>query len=137
MADDWITPKEDAGDWWPLPLIGAVAASLPTLILISYPIYINLQGIGPGLPPGSIIVAIVAALYGGAAGRLIPRFGIPKALAIPIIPAFLLVFGLFSVLTRGQSLEFTIIVLVASVVVAWLAFWLWARKHPTLGGPSS
>src|SRR5262245_29384334 len=36
-------------------------------------------------------VDISHALYGAAAGMLIRRFGIPKAIAIPVIPALLLV----------------------------------------------
>jgi hypothetical protein len=75
---------------WVLPLIGASAASLPTLAVLAL--------IGANLNY-ALYHGMIYALYGGAAGMLIRRFGILKAVAIPIVPAVLLL--LSSILTMN------------------------------------
>jgi hypothetical protein len=71
---------------WLLPLIGAGAASLPVLVallvfMLSDPVPMPKEDKIWG-----VISAVLCGLYGGAAGMLIPRFGILKAMAIPVIP---------------------------------------------------
>jgi hypothetical protein len=118
---------------WLLPAIGAIAASLPAALLTVidsyYPVYIAL---------------VVEALYGGAAGMLVPRFGILKAIAIPIIPGAVLAFVLLAAIGLVQEpigLDVHQLQLHAAMVggssvwgimLAWLAFWLhsrWVRKQ--------
>ena len=122
---------------WLLPLIGAVAASLPIPAFLAWLVARH------GSPPASIYfyffaVVMIYASYGGAAGILIRRFGIPKAAAIPVIPALLLllVVGAFLGWTRslvewlvpvslGTSGWIDGLVLFApAAMCAWLAFWL-------------
>jgi len=74
---------------WVLPLIGAGAAALTMLLFTAAIVFSN------DVPPRHIryiffAAVMIDALYGGAAGMLTRRFGIPKAVAIPIIPALLL-----------------------------------------------
>jgi TIR domain-containing protein len=73
---------------WLLPLIGAGAASLPMLLLA---VWVASNVSDPSIYIPYIFVVMSHALYGGAAGMLIARFGIPKAVAIPVIPALLLI----------------------------------------------
>ena len=121
---------------WLLPAIGAIAASLPAAVLS----LIDLTG-----PTKPISIAfIVNALYGVAAGMLVPRFGILKAIAIPIVPAGLLAFVLLVTIELFQepyvidahqlqvAAELVGASSVYGIMVAWLAFWLhskWVRKR--------
>jgi hypothetical protein len=111
---------------WLLPLIGAGAASLPVLVallvfMLSDPVPMPKEDKIWG-----VISAVLCGLYGGAAGMLIPRFGILKAMAIPVIPGFLLIFAT----TAGLRPRLSDALFVAlfwqglAVIVAWLAFWL-------------
>ena len=80
---------------------------------------------------------MIYASYGGAAGILIRRFGIPKAVAIPIIPAVLL-FLVLSAFYIPKGLDplglvgVFVFLLVLVVMGVLLVFWLhslWARKY--------
>ena len=53
--------------------------------------------------PTKFVAFIVNALYGGAAGMLVPRFGILKAIAIPIIPGGVLAFVLLAAIGLVQK----------------------------------
>jgi TIR domain-containing protein len=72
---------------WLLPLIGAVVAALPMVVL-----YGILQNASPPASDAwkALVLSVIYALYGGAAGMFVPRFRIPRAVALPAIPAFLL-----------------------------------------------
>jgi TIR domain len=120
---------------WLLPLIGAGAA------LLVLPLFLALYATGgtkdPELLRYTSIFYIFGSLYGGAAGMLIRRFGILKAVAIPVIPYALLI-GFFALTILGwpssatDPLIIVAIYVVPPVVCTWLAFWLhslWARKH--------
>jgi hypothetical protein len=118
---------------WLLPLIGAGAASL-SILLIALLIMAS-RNVYPPFPHLTIIASLIAFLYGGAAGMLIRRFGILKAVAIPVIPCALL-FLLFTwAIFMSGNPAFPIIVaigVVPPVMCTWLAFWLqslWARKR--------
>jgi hypothetical protein len=115
---------------WQLPLIGAIVAALPMVVV---------GGLFLSSPPDAqhawlpLVLSIIYALWGGAAGMLVPRFSIPRAVGIPTIPAFSLglVIGLL-----GSLLPATVFILIVSAVPAyfltWLAFWLyssWVRKQ--------
>jgi hypothetical protein len=126
-------PHQQVKPW--LPLIGAGAA------LLVLPLFLALYATGgtkdPELLRYSSIFYIFGSLYGGAAGMLIRRFGILKAVAIPVIPYALLV-GLFASAILGwpstatDPLIIVAIYVVPPVVCTWLAFWLhslWARKY--------
>src|SRR5262249_9361389 len=125
---------------WLLPLIGDGAASLPSLVGLFFN---YLASAGTGIYQGEFIITdrtavscIISALYGGGAGMLIRRFGIPKAVTIPIIPAFLLLFALLVVfyspvqhgyvaaapLSKGAVIVNEFIWLGVSAMIAWLAF---------------
>jgi hypothetical protein len=116
---------------WLLPLIGAGAASLlPTLVLA-------LHAMSGGTYPWVItIICIIGFLYGGAAGMVIRRFGILKAMAFPVIPYVLsIVFVLRQTFTPGWSEKLLwavlAIVVVPTVMCTLLAFWLhslWYRR---------
>src|SRR5262249_14838391 len=133
QTEDWYKP-------WLLPLIGAGAASLPSLVVLFFN---YLAYAGTGIYQGEFIITdrtvisfIISALYGGAAGMLIRRFGIPKAVTIPIIPAFLLLFALLVVfyspvqhgyvaaapLSKGAVIVNEFIWLGVSPIIAWLPF---------------
>jgi hypothetical protein len=118
---------------WLLPTMGAIAASLPaagfTFLEFYYPVYVAL---------------VVDALYGAAAGMLVPRFGILKAIAIPIIPGGVLALFLLAAIALVQDpIDLNAYQLrmhaalvggmsVWGIMVAWLAFWLhsrWVRKQ--------
>jgi hypothetical protein len=71
---------------WPLLLIGAAAAALPTLV---FWLYISFDTTKTQYNPSDVFFIAIPALYGGAAGMLLRHFGILKAVAIPVIPAFL------------------------------------------------
>jgi hypothetical protein len=91
--------------------------------------------VAKGGPVGLFVLVVIDALYGGAAGMLVPRFGIPKAVAIPVIPAMLLLVLSMAFIGISRQQEFLLgiaIFLAPAVVGAWLAFWLhsrWARKQ--------
>jgi len=115
---------------WLLPLIGAVVASLSTLLAL-----VASVTKGQLVPPVFFLAMMINALYGGAAGMLIRRFGIPKAMAIPVIPALLLLLVVAQKFTpRGDSADFMdlLFLFVLALMAAWLAFfWLlsmWARS---------
>jgi hypothetical protein len=118
---------------WLLPLIGAAAAALPTLVFwlyISFGTTTKTQ-----YNPSDVFFIAIPALYGGAAGMLLRHFGILKAVAIPVIPAFLLfvTFSIFAVQhgDRDNNVGTALFLLVPPVICAWLAFWLhsrWVRK---------
>src|SRR5262249_27136034 len=83
----------------------------------------------------AITVSLIACLYGGATGMLIRRFGILKALAIPVIP-YVLSIVLFAFAIIGRPVDWKVDVIamfvVPPVVFTWLVFWLhslWARKQ--------
>jgi TIR domain len=116
---------------WLLPLIGAVVAALPMVVL--YGILKNSSN-----PPRdawvALVLSIIYALYGGAAGMLVPRFGIPRAVALPAIPAFLLglVFLGFAESWETFLIPLTGATFVPAYFLTWLAFWLharWVRKQ--------
>src|SRR5262245_37162619 len=97
----------------------------------------------------------VHALYGGAAAMLIRRFGVPKAIAIPVVPALLLILGVSHIISAESKYGMTIftvvyyllyhrfgpmlvgtpnvlavvvvVYFVPAVVCTWLAFWLYSR----------
>jgi TIR domain-containing protein len=107
---------------WLLPLIGAFAACIPGIALAPS-LYVK----------ESFAVLTSQVLYGVVAGMLIRPLGIPKALAIPIIPAILFFFVLVSSVTSWDvwNLVLATVFLVAAGLAAWLAFWLYslcARK---------
>jgi TIR domain len=117
---------------WPLLLMGAAAAALPTLV---FWLYISFDTTKTQYNPSDVFFIAIPALYGGAAGMLLRHFGILKAVAIPVIPAFLL-FVIFSIFAPqhgdGNNVGTALILLVPPVICAWLAFWLhsrWARKR--------
>jgi len=73
------------------------------------------------------VIVIIFALYGGVAGMFIRRFGIPKAVANPVIPYVLSIvlfwlttFG--TLLPRQQALIPVIAIFVSPVMCSWLAF---------------
>jgi hypothetical protein len=117
------TQRESRPKSWMLPLIGAFAACIPGLAL------------APSLyMKESFAVLTSQVLYGGAAGMLIRPFGIPKALAIPLIPTILFFFVLVSSVTSWDTWNLAVatVLLVPAGVAAWLAFWLYsfcARKY--------
>jgi hypothetical protein len=120
---------------WLLPLIGTGAASLPVLLPVAWRAATE-EGVPPVAHLTAFPVVMIHALYGGAAGMLVRRFGIPKAVAIPVIPILLLhlVFILVVRAFFGISMDVLTLLLlfVSSVICAWLAFWLhslWARKR--------
>jgi len=128
---------------WLLPLIGAVVAAPPMVVL--YGILRNSQKSSDIEDAWMLflVLSIICALYGGAAGMLVPRFGIPRAVAIPAIPAFLLELVFLGFLKLWDIAGFsllpvTILILVTAVLfvpsyfLTWLAFWLhslWFRKR--------
>jgi hypothetical protein len=116
---------------WLLPLIGAVVAALPMVVL-----YGILQNSSPPATDAwkALALSIIYALYGGAAGMFVPRFGIPRAVALPAIPAFLLglVFWAFAAPSWESIILVAAVTFVPSYFLTWLAFWLhsrWARKQ--------
>ena len=122
-------PRQSAEQWL-LPLIGAGAASLPILLFLAWMVAQH------GWPPANIVFFVMTfvmtqALYGSATGMLIRRFGIPKAVAIPIIPFLFLAFFV----NEGIVFVGYLMILLwsaAAIVCTWLAFWLhsrWARKQ--------
>jgi len=128
---------------WLLPLIGAGAACLPTPLFVAW-----LGAPAGGQLPNSIHFyffagAMIYASYGGAAGILIRRFGIPKAVAIPVIPALLLLLVVGAFWGWNWSLVLWVVVgdrkepigwidglvlFVPAVICTWLAFWLLSRR---------
>jgi TIR domain len=138
---------------WLLPLIGAGAASLPMVLLAAR--FVWYFDAGDYLY--FFTVGMIHSLYGAAAGMLIRRFGLLKALAIPVIPAlslaFVVCFALFNIsytlllwqygvgfelpyMTPSGRLVFAaatvVVCFVLAVIFTWLAFWLhslWARKQ--------
>src|SRR5262245_5168877 len=138
-------PQEPVKPWL-LPLIGAGAASLPGLLVEAWMLAKY------GWPPASwyfylFAAVMIYALYGGAAGMLIRRFGIPKAVAIPVIPALLLFLvvaivhpplpeTIVSVVLElggsGRRWIDGLVLAVMAVMCTWLAFWWhsrWVRKQ--------
>jgi hypothetical protein len=112
---------------WLLPLIGAGAAALLTLPIVAH--VASVEGVS-----FLFVFVMVYALYGGAAGLLVRRFGIPIAVAIPIIPAVLLLLlvSTFSPKDIPGTMGGSVTLFVPTVMVVWLAFWLhslWARKR--------
>ena len=128
---------------WLLPLIGAVVAALTVL----FPLTIELFSSDPRTPLAWEPLALfITALYGGAAGLLVQRFDIPRAVAIPAIPAILLLLFVFSWTTHDKSESWIANLEQALVVIGWscafisLTFYLhslWVRKQQTIGGPST
>jgi TIR domain len=112
---------------WLLPLIGAIVAALP---MFAVGALFHDQDTWKFL-----ITSIIHALYGGAAGMLLPRFGIPRAVALPAIPAILLeLVFIVSVETSpsGAMILGSALMLLPAYFFTWLAFLLhsrWARKR--------
>jgi hypothetical protein len=80
----WLLPQQALP--WVRPLIGAGGAFLMTS-LVTF------------LVTGEhffVAASVPSALYGGAAGMLLQRFSIAKALAIPLFPVILLIFVLIA-----------------------------------------
>jgi TIR domain len=122
---------------WLLPTIGAIAASLPAVVMS----YLPLGWVGS---TGVYIAVVANALYGAIVGWLMQReFSILKAIAIPIVPV-----GVVTALTiivirlmeepalAAMRLEDDASRIVTSstygITLAWLAFWLhsrWLRKR--------
>ena len=122
-------PKQQTEPWL-LPLIGAVVAALPMLVL--YGFVSNSNSVDVQIAWRFLVFSTINALYGGAAGMLVPRFGITRAVAIPVIPAFLLslVFSAFVHQFNGGLLSFVSVA--SACFFTWLALWLhslWARKQ--------
>lgn len=117
--------KEKRGrvERWLLPLIGAGAAFLPTFLMTA------------SEPSIALTTGVISALYGGTAGMLVRHgVGILKAVAIPIIPAFSLLYSLnpARIPSAVDTLQFAAIILAPAASCVWLAFWLystWPRKH--------
>jgi hypothetical protein len=124
---------------WLLPLIGAVVAALPSVVLSGI-LLSSSNRLDILLASVFLVLSIIAALYGGAAGMLVARFGIPRAVAIPAIPAFLLgliflafarSWDIFQGTAQGVFLA-PAASLVPAYFLTWLAFWLharWVRKQ--------
>jgi hypothetical protein len=113
---------------WLLPLIGAGAASL-VILLFLVPSHLSASE-GYREPFAfNVTFVMIYTLYGGAAGMLVQRFGIPKALAIPITPAGLL-FLVLSAFYNPKGVDplafvmLSVFFLVPVVMGVWLAFWL-------------
>src|SRR5262249_45144189 len=127
-----------------LPLIGAGAAPLPLLAFSA-----AITGKSAPIFPIFFSAMMINALYGGAAGMLIRRFGILKALAIPVIPAMILtalsVCAFWPAYLSPPRWWDDYAAFIAALGMpaggaAWLAFWLhsrWARKHQMNRGPST
>jgi hypothetical protein len=140
---------------WLLPLIGAGAASLPFPVWSLVVVFEFAVEYRPAMWVYVFTIDMIHALYGGAAGILIRRFGIPKAVAIPVIPALFLVFiaaatfprlavnlvwelGMFldlkwlsdAVAHPGfnwlDALIFVVLSFVPAAMCTWLAFWLYS-----------
>jgi hypothetical protein len=123
---------------WLLPLIGAVVAALPMVVLSG--LLLNSSNTNDVQDAWIFLVlSITYALWGGAAGMLVPRLGIPKAVAIPAIAAFGLTVIVFTfgvknikdILWWKASIG-AAAVCVPSYFLTWLAFWLhslWVRKR--------
>jgi TIR domain len=116
--------KEKRGrvERWLLPLIGAGAAFLPTFLITA------------SEPSIALTTGMLSILYGGIAGMLVRnRVDILKAVAIPIIPAFLLLYSLnpAHIPSDVDTLRFAAIILGSGASCVWLALWLystWPRK---------
>jgi TIR domain len=117
--------KEKRGrvERWLLPLIGAGAAFLPTFLITA------------SEPSIALTTGMLSILYGGIAGMLVRnRVDILKAVAIPIIPAFLLLYSLnpAHIPSDVDTLRFAAIILGSGASCVWLALWLystWPRKQ--------
>jgi hypothetical protein len=121
---------------WLLPLIGAGATFTSMLLYLEFRTPLLFYWYW-------FILLIPHALYGGTAGMLVQRFGIPQAIAFPVVPAIFLYFVLIIAfyLIYGVNIEYLftwrnivniLLGFVFSVVSAGLAFWLhslWARKR--------
>jgi len=142
----WLSPEErrkqeeTAAQRWLLPLIGAGGACLMMLLLM----IVMMITVGYGAQDRPLFPVFLMTLYGGIAGMLIQRLGIVKALAIPVIPGYLLI--LLGSMLAGATISLAEVVLFAVVgfgpgaMGAWLAFWvhsLWARRHQMTRGPST
>ena len=120
---------------WLLPLIGAVAASLPTLLNTLLTLFSVALSAGsyqwvPGFLLFSLSAAMIYALYGATVGMLIGRFGIWKAMAIPVVPLLCVIFVSGFIVGR-QTLYNALGSVVLAAISVRLAFWLhsrWARK---------
>jgi TIR domain len=131
---------------WLLPAIGAIAASLPAVVMSYLPL--------GGVDSTGLYIAVVAnALYGIAAGMLVLRFGILKAIAIPIVPVGVVTALTIIVIRLMEERALGAMRLVEPALAAmrleddaskiatssiwgiaftWLAFWLylrWLRKR--------
>jgi len=117
--------KENRGraERWLLPLIGAGAAFVPTFLIT------------PSEPSIALTTGMLSILYGGIAGMLVRnRVDILKAVAIPIIPAFLLLYSLnpAHIPSDVDTLRFAAMILGSGASCVWLALWLystWPRKQ--------
>jgi TIR domain len=121
---------------WLLPVIGAGATFTSMLLFVGFGSTFFFHWYW-------FIFLIPHALYGGTAGMLVNRFGIPQAIAFPVVPAIFLYFVLIIAfhLIVGANIEYVftwnnigniLLGFVFSVVSAGLAFWLhslWVRKQ--------
>jgi hypothetical protein len=108
---------------WLLPLIGAIVAALPMVVLGG----ILLSSPRAQYAWAPLVLSIICALWGGAAGVLVPRFGIQGAPAIPVIPAFLLGLVVLYQLYVGswiEALTMDAVFVMTIYVFTWLPFWL-------------
>jgi hypothetical protein len=108
---------------WLLPLIGAIVAALPMVVLGG----ILLSSPRAQYAWAPLVLSIICALWGGAAGMLVPRFGIQGAPAIPAIPAFLSGLVVLYRLYVGswiEALTVAAVFVMTIYVFTWLAFWL-------------
>lgn len=131
---------------WLLPAIGAIAASLPAVVMSYLPL--------GGVDSSGLYIAVVAnALYGISAGMLVLRFGILKAIAIPIVPVGVVTALTVIVIRLMEERALGVMRLAEPALAAmrleddaskiatssiwgiaftWLAFWLylrWVRKR--------
>jgi hypothetical protein len=120
---------------WLLPLIGGVSALFPTLLILGWISGGSVAGPRAEILYFCVFLPLITSLYGGVAGMLIRRFGILKAVAIPVIPYVLLVESVFAILPtaeRGYAGTITTLFVLSSVMCTCLAFWLhslWVRKR--------
>ena len=116
-----------------LPLIGAVVSTLPMVALVGI---LRNSSVPSDVKDAQMLFAlsIIPALYGGAAGMLVARFGYPRAVVTPAIPAFLLGFVFLGFWYSWDTvvIGITAMLFAPAFFFTWLAFRLhakWARKR--------
>jgi hypothetical protein len=124
---------ERLAEWWLPPLIGAGAAAVPMLLML-YVVALTARGDLERIGVlGIIFMILIHVLYGGTAGMLVRRYGVVRAVAIPICPVASLILAETAFLAPSEPWVFILllVILVLGALCVWLALWLWARKAPT------